>query len=52
MIIDIWIAIAFVIALVTSCYVMVVALTDNSNLRKFINDLIDEDELTAEEDGE
>lgn len=50
MILDTGTLFAFVIALAGACVVMIFALMENMSLRKYINELLDQDELTAEED--
>ena len=50
MILDTGTLFALIIALAGTCVVMVFALMENMSLRKYINELLDQDELTAEED--
>ena len=50
MILDTGTLFALIIALAGACVVMVFALMENMSLRKYINELLDKDELTAEED--
>jgi hypothetical protein len=52
MILDTGTIIAVLIAIITPCIVLMYTVTENVALRRYITELLKEDELTAEEDGE